>query len=81
MGARQEFQGKGIPKGVDVLALSKQMLWGLLNATGLILIVLAYSSPKEFVASVNNIVVYFELKHRKFYGFGDLRFGFVKFQP
>jgi len=37
------------------------------------LIILANFSPEEFVASVNNIVVYFELKHGKFYVFGDLK--------
>ena len=44
---------------------------GLLIATSLALIIFHNFSPEEFVTCVNDVVVYFELKHGELYIFSD----------
>ena len=58
-------RGKKVPKGVDMLAFFKQMLYGLLQFTYMIGVTVSDFGLEKFVASVQDVIVYFKLKHRK----------------
>ena len=50
-------------------AFYKQMLYGLLQFTHMTGVTVSDFGLEKFVASVQDVMVYFELKHRKLYVF------------
>ena len=62
-------RGKKVPEGVDVLAFYKQMLYGLRQFTHVTGVTVSSFGLDKFVASVQDEMVYFKLKHRKLYVF------------
>ena len=64
---------KKVPERLNVPTFYEQMLKGLTYATQLTFIVFNNFSSKKFVASVKNMMVYFELKQWEFYVFGDFK--------
>ena len=54
---------------MDILAFYKQMLYGLLQFTHMTRITVSYFGLEKFVASVQDLMVYFKLKHRELYVF------------
>ena len=48
-----------------MLAFFKQMLYGLLQFTYMIGVTVSNFGLQKFVASVQDVMVYFKLKHRK----------------
>ena len=55
-----------------MLAFFKQMLYGLLQFTYMIGVTFSNFGLEEFVASVQDVMVYFKLKHGKLYVFCEL---------
>ena len=58
---------------MDMPTFYEQMLQSLSYTAQLTFIVIDNFSSKMFVASVKNMMVYFELKHQEFYVFGDFK--------
>ena len=54
---------------MDILAFYKQMLYGLLQFTHMTRVTVSYFALEKFVASVQDVMVYFKLKHRELYVF------------
>ena len=48
-------------------------LFYYITATSLALVIFDNFCPEEFVTCVNDVVVYFELKHGQLYFFGDFK--------
>ena len=61
-----------VPEEVDMLAFYKQMLYGLLQFTHMTGLTVSYFGLEKFVASVQDVMVYFKLKHRKLYVYCQL---------
>ena len=55
-----------------MLAFYKQMLYGLLHFTHITGVAVGNFGLEKFVASVQDVMVYFKLKHRKLYVFCEL---------
>ena len=53
-------------------AFYKQMLYGLLQFTHMTGVTVSDFGLEKFVASVQDVMVYFKLKHRKLYVFFQL---------
>ena len=62
-------RGTKVPKGVDMLAFYKQMLYGLLRFTHMTRVTVSNFGLEKFFASVQDVMVYFKLKHRTLYLF------------
>ena len=62
-------RGTKVPKAVDMLAFYKQMLYGLLRFTHMTGVTVSNFGLEKFFASVQDVMVYFKLKHRKLYVF------------
>ena len=56
-------RGKKVPEGVEMLAFYKQMLYGLLHITHTTGVAVSNFGLENFVASVQDVMVYFKLKH------------------
>ena len=65
-------RGKKVPEEVDMPAFYKQMLYGLLQFTHMTGVTVSDFGLEKFVASVQDVMVYFKLKHRKLYVFFQL---------
>ena len=52
-----------------MLAFYKKMLYGLLRFTHMTGVTVSNFDLEKFVASVQDVMVYFKLKHRKLYAF------------
>ena len=62
-------RGKKVPEGVDMLAFYKQMLYGVLQFTHMTGATVSNFGLKKFVTSIQDVMIYFKLKHRKLYFF------------
>ena len=65
-------RGKEVPEGVNMLAFYNQTLYGLLRFTHITGVTVSNFGLEKFVASVQDVMVYFKLKHRKLYVFCEL---------
>ena len=58
-----------VPEGEDMLEFYKQMLYCLLQFTHMTGVTVSKFGLEKFVASLQGMMVYFKLKHRKLYVF------------